>query len=914
MSIARLTWCRGLLLCLLVLAGAMIVPPARAQWAQRDRLVHLFDFEERERNPESLPMYWYPIGRRQGIARATFDQIPLHASLINQFGFPASNEVRFDTTQHARGKYSFYLGMEGGSTGAYLEVGAMTAIPRSDYLVTAKVRTTDLKYAKARLVTYFVDARGRLIGDSVSFSEPVRTAGKWQVVSAPLYGDFAQASWIGIELQLLQPVDDPDSPLGGEQIVLQEVKGGAWFDDVAVWQLPYVNVTTQSQVNLIKAPQKPSLEMEVRDLTGRAMVAEARVYDHDLKEVARIAQPVDGQVSSGWSWTPPLKKYGWYIVDLQIHEPDEAGAFSEPIGRTLTAFAWLPEDAALPREDATRFKLVAENMRHSHVPYVSQMMEATGLRAVVLNAWMPSMTEAGMEDSQQALDDLMQDIAYRGREVTLALAPAPKAMIEGTGLEELATLPIFRKPESFWEPFAAPVLLRHGQRIRQWQLGTLAQSGRQATMANLPELIEQARQGIAGLAPTPTLVIPWRLDQTRPIGVTRPVTFHLDAPDDVRPDMLESFLSGWKPPDVWVHLRLPRADRLTQQRRMDQLAKSTIHAWRVNAGAITIGDPWAMSSTRNLTYMPDPAIAVFGNLAHRLAGRRVVGELDLGEGLKCLILDGSAGGMLIAWNESADEDHAVINMQFGGMPVAIDIWGNRTPLHQVNGQHQLSLTQSPTFIEGIDPRLALFRASFELDPKFIESTQKLHQHTIRFRNPWPRVLNGKFDIVDPQEWNINPRGARFSVAPGDTAEIPISLSFPLSEVTGYKRLVARFELAADTAYQIEVATPLELGLDDVEFEASMFLEVDEKTGRVDAVVSQQIVNKGTEPKSLYAFASSKGHQRQEKIISRLKPGRTDMRIFRIKDVRDVNNLVVHVGLRETNGPAVLNKSLSAQDP
>lgn len=907
------TFRRVLVMGLLMLGCVAVVPRAQAQWAQRDRLVHLFDFEERDRNPESLPMYWYPVGRRDSIARATFDQIPLHASLITQHGFPASNEVRFDTKQKARGRYSLYLGMNGGNTGAYLEVGAITAIPHSDYLITAKVRTTELNYAKARLVAYFVDARGRLIGESVAFSDPVQTQGKWQTISAPLYGDFDRAAWIGVELQLLQPVDNPDSPLGSEQIVLQEVKGGAWFDDVAVWQLPYLNVTTQSDVNLVRSPLKPRLGLEVRDLTGRAMVAEATVYDHDLKQVARITQPVDGQMTSGWSWTPPLKKHGWFIADLQIREPNGQGGLGEPIGRAITSFAWLPEEAPLLREDAHRFKLVAESMVHRQVPYVAELMEATGVRALVLNAWMPNMTEAGMEDSQQQLDDLMQDIAYRGREVTLVFAPAPKAMLARSGLDMLATLPIFGQMRSFWEPFVGPVLLRHGQRVRQWQLGTMSQSGDQAFMATLPDLVEQASASIASLAPKPSLIVPWRIDQTRPADVTTPATYHLDVPATIRPDWLDDYLAEWNAADVWVHLRLPRADEATHQRRMDHLSKSMINAWRADAGAITISSPWTTSSSRKLAYMPDPAMAVFTNVAHRLAGRRVVGELDLGEGIVCLILEGPAGGALVAWNESADDDDARIDMQLGGKPIAIDQWGNRTPLPLVDGQHHLQLTRAPVFLEGIDSKLALFRASFELDPSFIESTQKLHQHTIRFRNPWSRVLNGKFDIVDPEEWNIQPRGARFSVAPGDTTEIPIMLSFPLSEVTGHKRLVAQFDLAVDAAYQIQVATPLELGLDDVDFEASMFIEVDEKTGRRDAVVSQQITNKGGEARSLYAFASAKGFPRQEKILSRLKPGRTAMRIFRIQDVKDIDSLVIHVGLRETNGPAVLNKALSAAD-
>ena len=194
---------------------------------------------------------------------------------------------------------------------------------------------------------------------------------------------------------------------------------------------------------------------------------------------------------------------------------------------------------------------------------------------------------------------------------------------------------------------------------------------------------------------------------------------------------------------------------------------------------MAIDKPWAAASDREAGLLPDPVLGVLASLADRLAGRRVVGRLPLAEGVECMIFeDGKGGGMLAAWNESAGEEDAEIDIHLGGKPVAIDVWGNRWEVPSVDGRHRVAVGTTPVFIEGIDPRLALLRASFEVDPSFIESSAVPHRHTMRFMNPWREPLRGKMRVTGPKGWGFSPSIHQFTVGPGaergaaDAGDVP----------------------------------------------------------------------------------------------------------------------------------------------
>ena len=133
----------------------------------------------------------------------------------------------------------------------------------------------------------------------------------------------------------------------------------------------------------------------------------------------------------------------------------------------------------------------------------------------------------------------------------------------------------------------------------------------------------------------------------------------------------------------------------------------------------------------------------------------------------------------------------------------------------------VELTETPTFITGIDPTLARFRAGFTLDQPFILSTQTAHPRTLRLTNPWPMTVTGRLTITGPAGWTIRPFTHTFSIAPGRALDLPVDLRFPVNEAAGDKELTAELELTADRAYRVAVSTPLTVGLEGVRFEPTL---------------------------------------------------------------------------------------------
>ncbi|MEO0514843.1 MAG: hypothetical protein AAF086_06055 [Planctomycetota bacterium] len=391
------------LLSILVLSGGTAVL-AQIDPVTPKRLVEKFDFEDMNDQGVklgrglALPPAWYPKGRPPQSRDPNFNRLPLHDRLSRQPGFPMHNLVRYSARGDAASEdYSLHLAIDGGNAGAFLQIGALPAVPGSDYLVSAKIKTTHLEHAAARVRSYFVDSTGQRLETSTRTTPRLRTEGEWVEVELILPGEYREAAYVGIEVELVQPTDDPRNVLGRQQIVLSDVKGDAWFDDIGVWQLPHVQLSTGSPVNVTRSNAGPFWDVAVRDLVGGKLTARVTVYDHNMDVVIQDRRPMGWGAPSTWRWTPRLPGYGWYLTELAVVEgarvarprasspdgrsmtiggmsedlsiddaednaDDVANVIADPTGdrviaRTYNAVLWLPPGTGAVGEDAERFAL-----------------------------------------------------------------------------------------------------------------------------------------------------------------------------------------------------------------------------------------------------------------------------------------------------------------------------------------------------------------------------------------------------------------------------------------------------------------------------------------------------------------------------------------------------------------------------
>ncbi|QQE12096.1 hypothetical protein JD969_01070 [Planctomycetota bacterium] len=881
------------------------------------RLIHFFTFEEREiNNFEAMPQFWYETGREAQTAVQSFHLQPMHHEMMERKGYPIFNEVGFDKTNKISGDYSLAMKIKDGNAGVFLEVGAIPVVPNSDYLMTFNVRTEDLKRAYAKVRVFFIDPKGRRIEESVVESEPLRTQGEWTLVKLKLHGKFENAAYLGIAMDVEQPEMQADHLLGRRQIVLEDVKGGAWFDDIGVWQVPHIQVKTQSAVNVVKWPEKPKLNLQIRDLTGHRLRAEVRVYDYLLNEVASQKRIVGGGMPKSWSWDLKLNKLGWYLVEMRIYEQRfyREGSENVPVAWTRSAFLWAPETRMVVGAEGRRFAVLNDAANEENLMLVPEMLEQVGLKVLSMNVWEEEASPEKSNDRYRAIERAANRIYQSGGQVILSLDPLPNILSQSESLDAKQSLLLFQRDESLWRQHVAPMMMRLGQRISNWQIGVTSEPDA-FYYDQLGTKINTARESLRTMVPSPNLIIPWGLDQSRPTDVNEKadVTYLLKVTDGIAPDQLEAYLKEWDDARTayWLYFPSLDATKFRHKDRVADLTKRMVYGWKQNPEAMAIHEPWTKAAERRQALLPDPILGVFSQVSQLLAGRVVVEQLPLQKGMKGYVFDSSRGGMLTLWDELADGGERELAMYLGESPVLVDVWGNRTPLVPKGGKHHVKIGQVPVFIEGIDTKLAMFRAGFELEPSFIESKQRVHERTIVLKNPWNRTISGYLQIEKPESWKAEPVRHFFSIPSGQKNKLPVKLRFPLSETAGDKLLEAKFRFTADIDYVVDMATPMTVGLEGIDFSATLSLRPGIKEGTIDAVLVCLITNTGLEDVQLYAFSSLQGRRRQEVPVPKLMPGETLMRRFYFEDVGElIQKYPVRAGVREVDGPAVLNQRIT----
>jgi hypothetical protein len=836
---------------------------------------------------------------------------------MERAGYPSFTQVRFDSGHTVSGGRSLYVGLNGGSAGAFLEVGTLPAVPQSDYLITAWVRTESLSRSSAYLAAYFVDQNGNRIDSSVSQTRPIQTRGRWIQVAVKLRGDVQGAVWLGMEADIRQPGRRMDDPLGEHRVLLKDIRGGAWFDDIAVWQLPRIEVSTQSRVGILRAPDRPEVNLTVRDLTGQSLIVEATAYDHTLAPAAHTSRVLGVGAPRELTWEPDLPAYGWYLLDMTVRDQDTgSGKTAEsPVARTFAAVLWLPPAGPLSSMYAHRFQLFASESSTEQLEFMPELLEATGIRSTVLSIWEPGTTLKGIESRTDQIDQTMQWLYLSGRTAGLSLNPVPRELAQAMQAPVADPISLLGFDRSQWLAYLTPTLLSHGQRVRRWYLGSPDQVYAFYD-PQLPQTLSLIEDRFGTLAPQPELVIPWRLDQSRREDLSDSLYYLMDIPPGVTADQIPAYLEPWSDikDKLTVFLREPPADRMSHPRRVADLAIRMLSTWEQSPGAIAMADLWTSAAQRESALVPDPLLGVYANIAQQLAGRDVIGTLHLGGGLRVKVLDGPSGPALVAWSDLPGTKASELNLFMGPDPVVADVWGNRRPVPLIDGKHRLVVPGTPVFITGIDARLAMFRAGFRIDEPFIESTQTLHDRVVTLTNPWPTTISGHMQITGPKGWASQPSRHYFSLASGRSVKLPVALSFPVSEVAGARQLTTRFEFTADEPMVIDMSLPIEVGLEDVTFNATVALVPGDDPGTEDASAAAVVTNTGKQGLSLYVFANLRGYPIQERIISDLAPGQTAVRRFRFPGAGQVlRDGAMRLGVREVNGDRMLNKRLSVDD-
>ncbi len=855
--------------------------PERNEYLSQ-RVVRVFDFDERDRgNYERLPQYWY---------------------LMRGPSYPiyTADRTRLDETHSLSGNYSLMVDLNGGSAGLLCQRGTIAAVPGADYIITVAVRTERLRHARARLSGYFTDQLGRVIESSRSSSKLVASNDQWTRLEMRLSGDHADAAWTVLRMEVLQPSEFEPRQLDVHELYPRDIAGRVWFDDLAVFQLPRIEIQSAESTNVIRG-ERPVLNLNVRDLTGEPLRVEAELYDHVGNTIDSQLRVLDGRRAPAWEWRPNLPRYGWYWVDLKVWSGQRM------VGRRSTAFIWLNETSGQGWAESHRFGLVAEGLSPGQRVMLPEMAKRIGTGSIILDVWREEMTARQMDGLRDATDPMIQQLVSDGQRLTLSLAGVPQALAVLARTDTDSPIALLSDQPEVWQPYLQATAVRYGQQVSRWQIGATG-SVEAFERERLAEEYAQIRRWYSSLVPDVRVTLPWAADRELTAAAVSADALTMNVPTSVRPEHLSAYATQWRGGERGVSLVLETLDtkRFNHEQRVTDFALRLVSAWGVQPETIYVRAPWVAGATDRPTAVPDPVLAVYTNLIERLGERRFVARMRLMKGVECHVLDGPGGGALVVWNELAEEENPMIDMYLGPDPKAYDLWGNPVPVYEREGRHVMAIGRAPVVIEGIDANLARFRATMRFDPDFVESQAKVHPVSLKVSNPWRRSISGQIRLTGLERWGVQPRLIRFQIPSDSEIEVPMQLAMPISAIAGEKSMTANVRLEADETYDIRVSVPLTVGLSGIELNETLVMQPN-ASGKKDAVITMLVTNRGDKAENFYAFAQAPGRAGQQRIVSNLKPGQTMLKRFRFVDATsDLSGQAIRVGIRQMDGPSMLN--------
>jgi hypothetical protein len=874
------------------------------------RLVCRFDFDDPDQTPYVLPRHFFRILTRDG----------------GPPGFPDFGSIAMASDESFSGDSSLRFHLEGGSMAATLPAGIINVLPLCDYMLTANVRTRGLSHSRVRIVATFHDDRGKAIEASLHTSQPVSTSDQWVQVTLAMPGRFADAASLVLRLELLQPRQFVGSEVDPDRPILEDVRGAAWFDDVAIWQMPRAELRTSAPGNVLLPGDERRLELELRDFSTAPMIAELRL--RDLAGTTVFERRLETQAGEDRQDIElPALSFGWYEATLTLHDGQSR------IAEHVLPMAIVPDAAPGDFTGDNPFGIAIERCAPDSVALIPDLMRRCGVGAAIVPVWSsfdhsdPATGYAALRDSiNRLLDDRVS--------VKLGLHAVPPPLqrplaIQSGSMFELA----LREPDSWRRPIEQ-MLLGIDQTVGSWVVGPMIAPAFDHEQINFTEVAANVSTAMGRLVPQPQLHLACAIEQPRPshAGSARSLVF---VPSEMQPASILEVLedSAAADPHEPIVLELPEPGMYQPRDRVIDVLMRGLHAWRAGARELFIRQPWQVTadglshiadeqqaiqkSGAAAQLVPDAVLPAWRTLADQLRGRRFLTELHLGDGIRCWVISApggasaQSGGMLIAWNEHATPEKAVIDIALAAGNVGVvDGFGNRRIVPRQDERHNIPLSDAPLFIDGVDLEPAIFRARLALDPAFVPSMHRVHERMILLHNPWSSPISGSIRLQAPEGWTISPGNSEFTIGPARDFKLPISIVLDRSVTSGPKTILATVAVQADRDHAFSIPIDVEVGLDDFTATTIWNAAPNLQSRELDLIITQVVTNRSTRLLTLDAYVVGEGLNLRRRTIADLAPGQTATRTFRIDGgAALLAGKQLRIGVAERQGVARLNHIL-----
>ena len=702
-------------LTLLVLLAA--AAPARGA----GRLHKAFDFEERQLgNDEDVPMHW-----------AKLDGVDLPHYVTGRL-----------TTDRARsGRYSFRMDLDGGSCAYQYAPALLPVAVGGRYRVSGYCQAVGLHDARARLVVAAANAAGREIPGTAVASEPFAggPADDWHELTAELTVTDPLATSLAIRMELVQP-----GRYGGTGP--DDIRGTAWFDDLAVAQVPRASLSTGRPANVFRRGDDPAVSVLLADPSDEDVIARLAVADADGNAVFQRTGTVHltADASDPGRYRIPLALPavgpGWYRATLELATP-EAGAASFVAVQSL-AYVQLADDGAAAGPDK-RFGVSIAGISPAAWPAV---VDALPLLAV----GQATVAVQGAGDERQ-VDDLIHGLIVRGIAPVGCLTAPPAATAD----------------DAAWTALASRVA-HHAGHVTAWQFDP----DDAALTPGLVRAYARARAIGTDLSNPFDLSLPCPIGVDPPAGSAAPSSVALSVPPSVLPNELAGYLQDRPstPAIGSASVRPIDATPFGATARAGDLVQRVVYAIAAGVPRVDVPIPLvaahspAVEDSARSSVEPTDLLPVERTVLGGLSGAACYGRVPVADGVEAFLFQrpGAPDGTAVLWADPTVRDRPVA-VPLGEHLTRTDLWGNAVPLPAGVG---VTAGPVPVLVSGVDVPLARLRASVRVDTPTLESILlKPQARRLHLANPYAEPISGTVRVRGPVGWSISPSVLSVSLAP-----------------------------------------------------------------------------------------------------------------------------------------------------
>lgn len=825
---------------------------------------------------------------------------PMHWKRVEGPGLPAFAQGVFDKTVGHDDPPSFKLHTPIESVAFEYAHSDLDAIAGADHLILGYVRCENVREGRAFIEAYYVDRFGEQLPGTQqisalhhSIAEPGQEE-PWQEFALMLPGNVPEAHGLRLRLMLLQGYIWRDAPRGTvDPIIEQDVNPTAWFDDLAIYRLPSASLHFSNPANVVQPDAQEQLEVRVHNATDQVLRAEVTVIGPDGRQRHTDSTPVSAQATLPWRTVLPALEPDVYRAQLTLSNNVET-----LIQRQLD-FVVLNE---LPEQRSIRGN-VGVDLRAERIyapEAVAELVDALG--AGVVTVGVPMVGELETTDEI----DYFNELSHLGRELNarrIAVIGNLLADDVNPGISTGTSTRQFVADEERFKRAAASAFAPHlGGLIVTWQLGHPRLEALQPAWT--AELLGDIRGQMDRYVALPELVIPRSVMDT----TSQPEEGNLwfvpaSLPTRDLPRQLDMF--GDKSTVTrWLMLDWERQPLVQGSAAATELARRIVIGVALDPDRLMIPAPLRVGiESGQPTWTPTEHFIPVRTLYHYLSGKRGVGAIPLPNDSIALIFDGAQDSCVVLWTWRAEPLSEPVEVYFGGEPKIVDLWGNRRTLPVSDGKTKLDLTPTPQILIDVDAPLALLQASFDIDPSYVQAHITDPPPILSFRNHYTESLIGSIELEAPRGWSLQPQRQTFTVAAGETYELPLEFNVPARHPAGRQQLKAQLILERPIEAELDFMVPLTLGLRDVQVDISLAWEAG--TLRID----QELRNLSEQTVNFLGLCQVPGRAPREASFLDIPAGESVSRsyLFRDASINELRGMDAYLRLSERGGDRELNQ-------